>query len=327
MKTFFQHQSLARRNSRIMVVLFLLAVAAVIVAIDAVLGVIWLWTADAPAAAVPQGVYVWGALVTAAVIFLVSLFNIARLGSGGAAVARMAGARLVASNTADPLERRLRNVVEEMAIAAGLPMPRVAIIESEAMNAFATGMYPESAAIGVTRGLLDGLSREELQGVIAHEMGHILNWDTRYMTAVGILVGLIALLSDAVLRARWHRVGSSGGRRGKGGGAAVLIILAVVLIFAILAPIAGRMVQFAVSRQREFLADATSVQLTRNPLGLIAALQKLGHQPKAKELGNRATQHLFIVNPIREFGASASALMATHPAIEDRIERLTNLGA
>lgn len=252
------------------------------------------------------------------------------IGVGATAVTFAAGDKVVlklnnAREVSAQEEPLLHNVVEEMAIAAGLPKPRVAIIESDAMNAFATGMYPDSAAIGVTRGLLNALSREELQGVVAHEMGHILNWDTRYMTAVGILVGLIALLSDAILRARWHR--SSSRKSGKGGGVAVLVVLAVVLIFAILAPIAGRMVQFAVSRQREFLADATSVQLTRNPLGLIGALQKLGHQPKAKELGNRATQHLFIVNPIREFGATASALMATHPAIEDRIERLKNLGA
>lgn len=255
------------------------------------------------------------------------------IGVGATAVTFAAGDKVVlALNNAREVtpeeEPLLHNVVEEMAIAAGLPKPRVNIIESEALNAFATGMYPDSAAIGVTRGLLKTLSREELQGVIAHETGHILNWDIRYMTAVGILVGLIALLSDAVLRARWHRSFRSSGRgRGKGAGAGVLIVVIVVLIFAILAPLAGRLVQFAVSRQREYLADATSVQLTRNPLGLIGALQKLGHQPKTKELGNRATQHLFIVNPIREFGASASALMATHPAIEDRIERLTNLGA
>ena len=253
------------------------------------------------------------------------------IGVGATAVTFAAGDKVVlALNNAREVgteqEPMLHNVVEEMAIAAGVPKPRVAIIESEAMNAFATGIYPEKAAIGVTRGLLKNLSREELQGVVAHEMGHILNWDIRYMTAVGILVGLIALVSDAILRARWHRgMGSSGRGKGKGGGAVVVLI--IVLIFAILAPIAGRLVQFAVSRQREYLADATSVQLTRSPMGLIAALRKLGHQPKAAELGNRATQHLFIVNPIREFGATASALMATHPAIEDRIERLQNLGA
>ena len=254
------------------------------------------------------------------------------IGLGATAITFAAGDKVVlALNNAREVsadeEPLLHNVVEEMAIAAGLPKPRVAIIESAAKNAFATGMYPDSAAIGVTRGLLQDLSREELQGVIAHEMGHILNWDTRYMTAVGILVGLIALLSDAILRARWHRTIGSGRSRGKGGGLGVLIVLVVVVIFAILAPIAGRLVQFAVSRQREYLADATSVQLTRNPLGLIGALQKLAHQPKVAELGNRATQHLFIVNPIHEFSARASALMATHPAIEERIARLQNLGA
>lgn len=251
------------------------------------------------------------------------------IGVGATAVTFAAGDKVVlALNNARVVgaeeEPLLHNVVEEMAIAAGLPKPRVAIIESDAMNAFATGIYPENAAIGVTRGLLANLSRDELQGVVAHEMGHILNWDTRYMTAVGILVGLIALVSDAILRARWYG-GSSSGRRGKGSGGG-LIVLVVVIFFAILAPIAGRLVQFAVSRQREYLADATSVQLTRNPLGLIGALQKLGGQTKVPELGNRATQHLFIVNPIRDFGATASALMATHPDIDSRIERLRNLG-
>lgn len=255
------------------------------------------------------------------------------VGVGATAVTFAAGDKvMLALNNARVVDAEeeplLHNVVEEMAIAAGLPKPRVAVIESEAMNAFATGTYPENSAIGVTRGLLNKLTRDELQGVVAHEMSHILNWDIRYMTAVGILVGLIALVSDAIVRARWHRGVrvSSGGRRSKGGGGAAIIVFLIVIFFAILAPIAGRLVQFAVSRQREYLADATSVQLTRNPLGLIGALQKLGHQPHAKELGNRATQHLFIVNPIREFSATASALMATHPDIESRIERLQNLG-
>ena len=255
------------------------------------------------------------------------------VGLGATAVTFAAGDKvMLALNNARVVsadeEPLLHNVVEEMAIAAGLPKPRVAIIESEAMNAFATGTYPENSAIGVTRGLLNNLNRDELQGVVAHEMSHILNWDIRYMTAVGILVGLVALISDSIVRARWHRGmrTSSGGRRGKGGGGAAIIVFLIVIFFAILAPIAGRLVQFAVSRQREYLADATSVQLTRNPLGLIGALRKLGHQPHARELGNRATQHLFIVNPIREFSATASALMATHPDIDSRIERLQNLG-
>ncbi|HEY7688788.1 MAG TPA: M48 family metallopeptidase [Dongiaceae bacterium] len=253
------------------------------------------------------------------------------IGLIASAVAFAAGGRVMMSLTGaeevtKEQEPMLHNVVEEMAIAAGLPKPKVVVINTGALNAFAAGMEPESAVIGVTRGLLMDLNREELQGVIAHEMSHILNWDTRYMTAVGIMVGLIALVCDGVLRA--GRVGFGTGRtggKGKGGGAAILMI--VLLIFAILAPIAAQMVRFAVSRQREYLADATSVQLTRNPLGLMHALQKLHDHAQPFDGANRATQHMFIVNPFKEFSADASALMATHPAIEDRIERLSDLGA
>lgn len=217
-------------------------------------------------------------------------------------------------------EPMLHNVVEEMAIAAGLPKPRVAIIETPALNAFAAGMRTDKAVIGVTRGLVQTLNRDELQGVVAHEMSHVLNLDMRYMTAVGIMAGMIALVGDMLVRGTLHS-GSGRGRGNKGG-----LVIVVVLVFAILAPLAAKLVQFAVSRQREYLADANSVQLTRNPLGLIGALQKLGGQAPVAELGNRATQHMFIVNPLREFGARASALVATHPPIAARIERLQNLG-
>jgi heat shock protein HtpX len=241
--------------------------------------------------------------------------------AGDRIVASMAGAREVTAD-AEPV---LHNVVEEMAIAAGLPMPRVMVIESEALNAFATGMRTDNAAIGVTRGLLKTLPREQLQGVIAHEMGHILNLDTRYMAAVGIMVGLIALVSDMALRSlRFSGRGSS--RSSKKGGGAVIVILAILIVFAILAPVAAQMVRFAVSRQREFLADATSVQLTRNPLGLVAALRALDGHAKGPEIGNRAIQHVFIVNPVKEFTSKSNALLATHPSIEERIERLQNLG-
>ena len=232
-------------------------------------------------------------------------------------------------------EPKLHNVVEEMAIAAGLPKPRVYIMESEALNAFATGLSPQKSAIAVTRGLLNTLNREQLQGVVAHEMGHVLNLDTRYMAAVGIMVGLIALVSDVVLR--MFRFGggrnSSSSRRSssssssKGGGGAALIVFVIMIVFLILAPIAAQLVRFAVSRQREYLADATSVQLTRNPVGLIGALEKLdAGNNKSPEIGNRATQHLFIVNPLKNFSENASALMATHPSIRERIQRLQNLG-
>src|SRR5262245_33107109 len=270
--------------------------------------------------AVPSvaGVIISGGLMSIGLIASAVAFA-----AGGRVMMSLTGAEEVTAEQ----EPMLHNVVEEMAIAAGLPKPKIVVIPTSALNAFATGMEPESAVIGVTRGLLTDLNRDELQGVIAHEMSHILNWDIRYMTAVGILVGLIALVCDGVLRAGRVGFGSSGRSRGKGGGGAGIILIVVLVVFAILAPIAAQMVRFAVSRQREYLADATSVQLTRNPLGLMHALQKLQDNAQPFDGANRATQHMFIVNPFKNFSADASALMATHPPLEARIERLANLGA
>jgi heat shock protein HtpX len=221
---------------------------------------------------------------------------------------------------------QLYNVVEEMAIAAGVPMPKVMVLETEALNAFATGNKPGNGTIAVTRGLLNSLSRDELQGVVAHEMSHLANLDTRYMVVVGVTVGLIALVCDMLLRnLAWGRGNRSSSSDKKGGGAAILIILLIVV--AILAPMAAKFVQMAVSRQREYLADATSVQFTRNPSGLISALGKLAAKAEPFPGVSRATQHLFIVNPVQTFTAKSSALLATHPDIADRIARLRNLGA
>ena len=220
---------------------------------------------------------------------------------------------------------QLYNVVEEMAIAAGVPMPKVMVLETDALNAFATGSKPANGTIAVTRGLLNSLSRDELQGVVAHEMSHLANLDTRYMVVVGVTVGLIALVCDMLLRSlAWGRGNRSSSSDKKGGGAAILIILLIVV--AILAPIAAKFVQMAVSRQREYLADATSVQFTRNPGGLISALGKLAEKAEPFPGVSRATQHLFIVNPVQTFTAKSSALLATHPDIADRIARLRNLG-
>jgi heat shock protein HtpX len=221
---------------------------------------------------------------------------------------------------------QLYNVVEEMAIAAGVPMPKVMVLETDALNAFATGSKPGSGTIAVTRGLLTSLSRDELQGVVAHEMSHLANLDTRYMVVVGVTVGLIALVCDMLLRSlAWGRGSRSSSSDKKGGGAVILIILLIVV--AILAPIAAKFVQMAVSRQREYLADATSVRFTRNPSGLISALGKLAEKAEPFPGVSRATQHLFIVNPVQTFTAKSSALLATHPDIADRIARLRNLGA
>jgi heat shock protein HtpX len=217
-------------------------------------------------------------------------------------------------------EPRLRNVVEEMAIAAGVSAPRIYIMETDSMNAFATGMTPDHAAVGITRGLLEKLDRDELQSVIAHEMGHILNNDIRYATVVGVVVGMITIMSEILRRTFFFR--GAGRSRGRSNGGLALI----VVIASILATVAAYLVQMAISREREYLADATSVRLTRNPQGLIRALTKLTTQNVPFEEASEATQHLFIVNPFKNFGRQSSALFATHPSLDQRIERLKNLG-
>ncbi len=202
----------------------------------------------------------------------------------------------------------LFNVVEEMAIAAGLPMPKVYIIDDSAPNAFATGRDPEHAVVAVTSGLLEKLDRDELQGVIAHEMSHVGNFDIRYAMLVGVLVGTTVLISDFFLRGLWF-----GGGRRQGGGQGQIIMLVVAILLAILAPLFARLIQLSISRQREYLADATAVQLTRNPKGLADALQKISGDREVLESANRATAHLYIANPIKKFEKRSKGLFSTHP--------------
>jgi heat shock protein HtpX len=217
----------------------------------------------------------------------------------------------------------LFNVVEEMAIASGSPMPKVYRIEDSAPNAFATGRDPEHASVAVTSGLLEKLNRDELQGVIAHEMSHVGNYDIRYAMLVGILVGTTVLISDFFLRGLWF--GGGRGRQREGGGQIQLIMIVVAIIFAILAPLFARLLQLSISRQREYLADATAVQLTRNPKGLADALQKISGDREVLEVANRATAHLYIANPIKKFEKRARGLFSTHPPIEERIQILRSL--
>jgi len=261
-------------------------------------------------------------LFAAALMAVVSVgWSMISLAFGDKMVLTMANAREIDKADAP----QLYNVVEEMAIAAGVPMPRVMILETDALNAFATGNKVGHGTIVVTRGLLDTLSRDELQGVVAHEMAHLANLDTRYMVIVGVTVGLIALVCDMLLRTMaWGGSGRSSSSDKKGSGGGLLIILLIVV--AIFAPLAAKAVQMAVSRQREYLADATSVQFTRNPNGLISALGKLADKAAPFPGVSRATQHLFIVNPVQTFTAKSSALLATHPDVADRIARLRNLG-
>lgn len=317
---FLAAQRANRRNTVWLIVVLLLIGAIVGYFLGAALDT---WTGpqapnDAPTTATLASPL--GLVFAAGLVGIGVLASAVTLAFGGAVVLGLTGAREVSRDEAT----MLHNVVEEMAIAAGLPKPRVTVIDTPALNAFATGMRSDNAAIGVTRGLLDSFTRDELQGVVGHEMGHILNMDTRYMTAVAILVGLIALVCDGARRMIWYggMAGRGRDKRSRGGG----ILILVVFVFAILAPVAAQLVRFAVSRQREYLADATAVKLTRNPQGLIGALQKLDAAAQPFAGANRATQHMFIVNPFRRFGEDVGALWATHPSIELRIKRLQNLG-
>jgi heat shock protein HtpX len=222
---------------------------------------------------------------------------------------------------------QLINVVRELSIAANVPLPRVYLINDTAPNAFATGRDAKHASLAVTTGLLEKLDREELQGVIGHELSHVRNLDIRFALLVGVLVGSIVLLSDFFLRFTFWGGGRgrSSGRGRDGGGALLIIIFVIAIVLAILAPIVARFVQLAVSRQREYLADASSVEITRNPYGLERALLKISSDREVLEVANRATQHLYFVNPIKKWEDRASGLMATHPPIIERVNRLRAL--
>ncbi len=249
-----------------------------------------------------------------------SISGVASFFAGDKLVLKVSGARSVDEASAP----QLLNVVREMAIAANVPMPTVYIIDDSAPNAFATGRDPAHASVAVTTGLLEKLDREELQGVIGHELSHIRNFDIRFSLIVGVMVGAIAILADFFLRFTFW----GGGRRSndrEGGGGAQAIVFGIAIVLAILAPIISRLIQLAVSRQREYLADASSVELTRNPYGLERALAKISGDPEVLEVANRGTQHMYFTNPIKKFEARSSNLMSTHPAVIDRINRLRQL--
>ncbi|MGI8925231.1 MAG: M48 family metallopeptidase [Tepidiformaceae bacterium] len=215
--------------------------------------------------------------------------------------------------------------VENLCIGAGLPMPRTWVLEDSAPNAFATGRDPKTSHVVVTRGLLDKLEPAELEGVLAHELSHIGNYDIRVMTVVTVLVGVIALLSDLALRFTFYGAGSRRGSRDKGGGAAALLVLAVALIGAILAPIIAQLIRLAVSRRREYLADASGALLSRNPDALARALEKIVADEEPLEAANKATAHLYIANPLKEHQSFLNNLFSTHPPIEERVRLLRSM--
>jgi heat shock protein HtpX len=299
--TFRERIAVNRRNSLLLIAAFLAFVAV----FGYVIG--WAWIGD------PVGA-IFG-LVLAFVVGIVS--GLATYYGGARMVLAASRAREITHDDAPVLF----NVVEEMAIAAGLPMPKVYIIDDSAPNAFATGRDPEHASVAVTSGLLEKLDRDELQGVIAHEMSHVGNFDIRYAMLVGVLVGTTVLISDFFLRGLWF----GGGRRREGGGQAQIIMLVVAILLSILAPLFARLLQLSISRQREYLADASAVRLTRNPKGLADALQKIGGDREVLEVANRATAHLYIVNPVKGFEKRAKGLFSTHPPIEERVQILRSM--
>lgn len=224
----------------------------------------------------------------------------------------------------------LHRLVENLSITAGLPKPKIYLIDDSAPNAFATGRDPKHASIVVTSGLLDKLNKNELEGVISHELSHVGNYDIRLMTVVVVLVGVVALLSDFFLRWTWF----GGGRRrsdGDGGGQLQLILLIVAIAMAILAPLAATLIQLAISRKREFLADASGALLTRYPEGLASALEKIAQDREPLEVANKATAHLYIESPFKENVEDQggrgwlAGLFDTHPPVGERIKRLRDM--
>jgi heat shock protein HtpX len=216
----------------------------------------------------------------------------------------------------------LYRIVENLSIGSGLPMPKVWVIEDSAPNAFATGRNPGEAHVAATRGLLDKLEKRELEAVMAHEVSHVGNYDTRIMTLVAVVVGLVAMLSDVMLRLTRFGAGMRVGNRDKGGGALAIIIIVVAFIFIALSPLIASLMRLALSRQREYLADASGALLSRNPDALADALLKISADREPLEVANKATAHMYIANPLKGHESFLNNLFGTHPPVEERVRIL-----
>ena len=325
---FFEVQDQARRTSRRLVVLYLLSTAMIIIGVSLIVGVAFYNTDSynqsfsiASFFSHQAPVLIGTAVVTAVFIGGATLVKTAQLSGGGGKVAVQMGGTLVAPDTRDPLRSRLRNVVEEMAIASGVPVPEIYVLEQEmGINAFAAGFAPGDAAIAVTRGTLELLDRDELQGVIGHEFSHVLNGDMRLnIRLMGVLFGIMALGLMGRMVFRGVRYGGLSSRRGKGGGAIIIIGLGLIILGSV-GVFFARLIKSGVSRQREFLADASAVQFTRQTDGLANALKKIG----GYEVGSliQATDPEEVSHMLFGSGSKLSGMFATHPPLTERIRAL-----
>jgi Zn-dependent protease with chaperone function len=319
---FFAHQDRARRRTALMLILFAVAVAIIIAALYKALGFLLLYRGR-PAGFDPQ---LMGGVAAAALtlIALGSLYKIRQLRrGGGAAVAELLGGRPVTADAADGHERRLLNVVEEMAIASGVPIPAVYVLDEDGINAFAAGFTTADAVLTVTRGCLKILTRDELQGVVAHEFSHVLNGDMRLnIRLMGVVHGilLIALIGANMLRLSFG--GSSGGSRSRRGGGPFVLVAAALMIIGYIGVFFANLIKAAVSRNREFLADAAAVQFTRNPAGIAGALKKIGGLGAGSEIGNEHAPEMSHFYFAKGIGDSLFSIFSTHPPLGERVKRL-----
>ncbi|MBU0681647.1 MAG: M48 family metallopeptidase, partial [Proteobacteria bacterium] len=317
---FFKSQDDARHNTSMLVVFFILAVLSMIILTNLLVMVVFGYIDSDPMTSQPID---WEVFMTVgvgviALVGMGSLYKIMALSGGGARIAEMMNGQLVVDDSGDPDKQRLLNVVEEMAIAAGLPVPPVYLLEEKGINAFAAGFSPSDAVIGVTRGAITKLSRDELQGVIAHEFSHILNGDMRLnIRLMGILHGilLIGLIGYHILRA------TPRSRNSKGGGGIVFLGLGLVVI-GYAGTFFGNIIKAAVSRQREYLADAAAVQFTRNPEGIGGALMRIGAPHNSAIVTNPHSAEISHAFFCQGISASLTSFFATHPPLPDRIRKI-----
>ncbi|TMH41663.1 MAG: hypothetical protein E6H56_07300 [Betaproteobacteria bacterium] len=330
---FFEQQHRARRRTWLMLLLFVLAVIAIVAAFDLVCAIVYIWLFDAQILysngllrQVPRSVYLWSTLATLLVIGWGTASRLYRLSGGGVAVADLIGARHVKRDSGEPAERRLLNVVEEMALASGITVPLVFVMDDQqTINAFAAGYSPNEATVVVTRGALEQLNRDELQGVVAHEFSHILNGDMRLnIHLLGVIAGIVMIGSIGAFLMTGIRDGDD--LRRAGTDIRVFFLGLLLWLIGSIGVLAGRLIKAVISREREFLADASAVQFTRNPEGIGGALFKIGlrgstiAQRHAEELS-----HMCIGAPVNDY--FEFALFHDHPPLDERIERLLGPGA